>query len=292
VATEQPASEQARRAARTYGAAADHYQSDALSFWDRFGTATVARLPLGPGDSVLDLCCGTGASALPAARVVGVSGRVLGIDLAAPMLELGRARAAAEGLAQLEFRLGDATRTGLPDGGFDAVICVFGVFFAPDMAAFVRDMWRLVRPGGMLAVTTWGPGLFEPASSHFWRCVGEVEPALFRAYHPWDEITTPAALAGLLGQAGVPNPVVMGMAGQHHLDHPDRFWDVVLGSGYRATVDALGPEQRDRVRADLLADLRSYEITTLRTDVVFGTAERPESGMAEPPGSGTAGRPG
>jgi hypothetical protein len=76
------------------------------------------------------------------------------------------------------------------------------------------------------------------------------------------------------------------------LDHPDRFWDVVLGSGYRATVDALGPEQRDRVRADLLADLRSYEITTLRTDVVFGTAERPESGMAEPPGSGTAGRPG
>ena len=68
----------------------------------------------------------------------------------------------------------DATCTGLPDGAFDAVVCVFGVFFAPDMAAFVQEMWRLVRPGGVLAITTWGPGLFEPASSHSWRCVGEV----------------------------------------------------------------------------------------------------------------------
>ena len=45
--------------------------------------------------------------------------------------------------------------------------------------------------------------------------------------------------------------------GRHHLDHPDRFWDVVLGSGYRATADALGPGQRDQVRARLLAELRA-----------------------------------
>src|SRR5690349_1979412 len=52
------------------------------------------------------------------------------------------------------------------DGSFDAVVCVFGVFFAPDMTAFAAGMWRLVRPGGMLAITTWGPGLFEPACQH------------------------------------------------------------------------------------------------------------------------------
>ena len=273
---DQPLSEHARRAARTYGAAADHYRRAALSFWDRFGDATVSRLRLAPGSAVLDLCCGAGASAIPAARAVGPAGRVLGVDVAAPQLELARARAAAEGLANLELRHGDATRTGLPDGGFDAVVCVFGVFFAPDMTAFVREMWRLVKPGGVLAVTTWGPGLFEPANGHFWHCVGEVEPALFKAFNPWDEIVTPAALAGLFTGAGVPNPVVAAVAGQHHLDHPDRFWDVVLGSGYRATVDALRPEQRDQVRESLLSELRSYEVTSLRTDVVFGTAERPE----------------
>ena len=275
MATDEPASEHAVRASRTYGAAADHYQRPALGFWDRSGAATVSRLRLASGAAVLDLCCGAGASALPAARAVGPSGRVLGIDIAAPMLELARARAAEEGLANIEFRPGDATRTGLPDGGFDAVVCVFGVFFAPDMAAFVREMWRLTGPRGVLAVTTWGPGLWEPASSVFWRCVGEVEPALYKAFNPWDEITTPALLAGLFSRAGVPDPAVEAVAGEHRLEHPDRFWDIVLGSGYRATVDALSPEQRDRVRESVLAELRSREITSLRTDVVFGTAARP-----------------
>ena len=275
MATDEPASEHAVRASRTYGAAADHYQRPALGFWDRSGAATVSRLRLAPGAAVLDLCCGAGASALPAARAVGPSGRVLGIDIAAPILQLARARAAEEGLANIEFRPGDATRTGLPDGGFDAVVCVFGVFFAPDMAAFVREMWRLTGPRGVLAVTTWGPGLWEPASSVFWRCVGEVEPALYKAFNPWDEITTPALLAGLFSRAGVPDPAVEAAAGEHRLEHPDRFWDIVLGSGYRATVDALSPEQRDRVRESVQAELRSRQITSLRTDVVFGTAARP-----------------
>ena len=87
----------------------------------------------------------------------------MGIDVAEPLLEQARGRAVREGLVNIEFRRGDATRTGLPDGCFDAVVCVFGVFFAPDMAAFVAEMWRLVRPGGLLAVTTWGPGWCEPA---------------------------------------------------------------------------------------------------------------------------------
>jgi SAM-dependent methyltransferase len=269
-----PLSEHGRRAARAYGAAADHYGKAALSFWDRFGAATVSRLRLASGGAVLDLCCGAGASAVPAARAVGPAGRVLGIDVAAPLLDLARARAAAEGLANVEFRHGDATRTGLPDGSFDAVVCVFGVFFAPDMAAFVQEMWRLVRPGGVLAVTTWGPGLFEPANGHFWQCVGEAEPALFKSFNPWDEITTPAALAGLLTRGGVPHPAVAAATGRQQLEHPDRFWDVVLGSGYRATVDALSPAQRELVRERLLAGLRERKVTTVRTDVVFGTATR------------------
>jgi ubiquinone/menaquinone biosynthesis C-methylase UbiE len=271
---EQPLGEHARRAARVYGAAADHYGLASLGFWDRFGVATVARLPLAAGDHVLDLCCGAGASAIPAARAVGPAGQVLGIDVAEPLLGLARARAAREGLASTEFRCGDATRTGLEDSGFDAVICVFGVFFAPDMLGFAAEMWRLVRPGGVLAITTWGAGLFEPANTCFWESVGAVEPSLVRAFNPWDEITTPAALAGLFPRAAAPAVVVA--SGQHHLDRPDSFWDIVLGSGYRATIDALSRDQRDRVRQCLLSELRSRGITTVRTDVIFGTAKRPE----------------
>jgi ubiquinone/menaquinone biosynthesis C-methylase UbiE len=272
--TEQPFGDHAERAARAYSAAADHYTLATLGFWDRFGSATASRLRLAPGMTVLDLCCGAGASAIPAAHAVGATGRVLGIDVAAPLLDLARARAAREGLSNVEFRDGDATRTGLPDGSFDAVVCVFGVFFAADMTAFVQEMWRLVRPGGVLAITTWGPGLFEPANSIFWRCVDEVEPSLFKKFNPWDEITTPAALVELLNGAGVLRPTVTAVEASHHLQHPDSFWDVVLGSGYRATVDALSPDQREHLREKLLAELRSRVVTAVRTDVVFGTAIR------------------
>jgi ubiquinone/menaquinone biosynthesis C-methylase UbiE len=78
--------EQAARAARTYTAAADHYARPALGFWERWGAATVARRRLCSGDEVLDLCCGAGASALPAAQAVGLTGSVLGVDLAKPLL--------------------------------------------------------------------------------------------------------------------------------------------------------------------------------------------------------------
>ena len=267
--------EHAVRAARTYAAAADHYLRPALGFWDRWGVATVARLPLSSGDAVLDVCCGAGASALPAARAVGPTGSVLGLDLAEPLLAMARKRAATLGLRNVSFRECDATAAGLESASFDAVVCVFGVFFAADMPAFVAEMWRLVRPGGTLAITTWGPDWCEPASRVFWRSVRELEPTLFRAFNPWDEITTTPLLADVLARGGVSGATVEATAGEHHeLERADDFWDIVLGSGYRATVDALGEEQRERLRERVIGELRSRGVTRLRNDVVFASAVR------------------
>src|SRR4051795_5281476 len=84
--------------AATYASTADHFDDPALSFWDRVGRQTVARIGLRPGDRVLDACCGTGSSALPGAQVVGATGHVLGLDLAEPALELARAKARAQGV--------------------------------------------------------------------------------------------------------------------------------------------------------------------------------------------------
>ena len=80
---------------KTYNAAADHYDHPALSFWDRFGRRTVERLPLATGMEVLDVCCGMGGSALPAAERVGPSGHVVAVDLAQNLLDKG-ARCAVE----------------------------------------------------------------------------------------------------------------------------------------------------------------------------------------------------
>ena len=124
-------SEAKTKAATTYNAAADAYDLSANSFWDRFGRRTIARLDLSPGARCLDVCCGSGASAIPAAKKVAPHGSVLGVDLAEGLLELARAKAACQGLENIEFRAGDMLDLGLPDGHFDTVVCVFGIFLSP-----------------------------------------------------------------------------------------------------------------------------------------------------------------
>jgi SAM-dependent methyltransferase len=200
---------------------------------------------------------------------------VLGLDLAESLLALARERAANLGFTNVSFEERDATSSGLRSGSFDAVVCVFGVFFAADMAAFVAEMWRLVQPGGTLAITTWGPGFCEPATSVFWRTVRDIQPTLFRAFNPWDEITTAPALADLFARGGVGDATVEITTGEYHeLGRTDDFWDIVMGSGYRGTVDALGNEQRKLLRERVLGELRSREITRLQNDVVFGRATK------------------
>ena len=97
----------------------------------------------------------------------------------------------------------------------------------------------------------------------------------FAASPPWDKLTSPAALAGLFTRAGASEPAVTDVPGQHRLDRPEDFWDVVLGSRYRSTVDALSPQQRGRLHDRLLGELRSAAVTYIRTDAVFGTARKP-----------------
>ena len=91
--TTPPLDEAKARAAATYNAASDHYDDEANVFWERFGRRTVERLQLASGAHVLDVCCGSGASALPAASAAGPTGSVLGVDLAENMLALARAKA-------------------------------------------------------------------------------------------------------------------------------------------------------------------------------------------------------
>src|SRR5215471_2218986 len=209
------------RAAATYNAAADSYDNSANSFWGRFGRATIERLSPAQGARILDVCCGSGASALPAAEMVGPQGFVLGIDLAAKLLELARTKAAMRGLMNTEFWQGDLLDMRLGESQFDAVVCVFGIFFVPDMTAAIRALWRAVRPGGQLAVTTWGPRFFEPATTAFWNAIREVRPELYKGFNPWDRISDPASLRALLREGGIERAEVIAEAGTHLIPSAD-----------------------------------------------------------------------
>ena len=262
-------------AAATYNAASDCYDAPALSFRDRFGHETVARLGLRSGSRVLDVCCGTGASALTAAEAVGPTGSVLGIDLAERQLERARAKAAQRGLAQAEFRAGDLAAPDLPAESFDTVVCVFGIFFVPDMAGAVAGLWRLVRPGGVLAVTTWGERIYEPGNTAFWDAVRGVRPALDRRTFPWQQIATPARLRALFAKAGVAGAEIEAAQAAQPLTAVEDWWEIVLGSGFRAVVEQMSAAERDRVREANLAVLRAQNVGYIEAHVLYATARKP-----------------
>jgi ubiquinone/menaquinone biosynthesis C-methylase UbiE len=262
------------RAAATYNSAADSYDNPANSFWARFGRKTMERLQLEEGAKVLDVCCGSGASAIPAAETVGPKGSVLGIDLAENLLERARVKAAEKELNNIEFRVGDMLNLKLPEAHFDAVVCVFGIFFVPDMPAAVRSLWHVLRPGGKLAITTWGPRFFEPATTAFWNSIREVRPDLFKGFNPWDRIVEPDSLRAMLSEAGVDSAEIVAEAGQHPIPSPEAWWSAVAGSGYRGTLDQLNAEDRERVRAANTEYIASSQVSSVEANVVYAVATR------------------
>jgi ubiquinone/menaquinone biosynthesis C-methylase UbiE len=113
----------------------------------------VERLAAGPGVRWLDLACGTGAVA---ERAADAGADVTGIDLAPALIETARERAAERGL-DIDYRVGDCEQLELGAGSFDAVSSTCGVMFSPDHAATARELARVTRSGGRLALANWTP---------------------------------------------------------------------------------------------------------------------------------------
>jgi ubiquinone/menaquinone biosynthesis C-methylase UbiE len=263
------------RAAFAYNAAADLYDAPPLSFWNYFGRRTIELLSLPTGSRVLDVCCGAGASALPAAQSIGPTGKVIGVDLSQKLLELAWTKATQRHLANIDFELGDMLSLRFPNESFDAVVCVFGIFFVPDMDAAVRELWRCVRPGGQLAVTTWGPNFFEPANGAFWRSIKEVRPDLHKSFNPWDRISDPVSLEKILNGGGVQAATITAENGLHPINSPEDWWTIVSGSGYRGTIEQLSRSERESVKEANLTFIRNEEISAIETNVLYALATKP-----------------
>lgn len=118
--------------------------------------ALLARAALAPGERVLDVACGTGIVAFAAARAVGAGGAVLGVDLSGAMVEVAQRRATAQGIPNARFARRDAEQLELPDASQDVVLCALGLMYLPDPERALREMRRVLRPGGRVVVAVWG----------------------------------------------------------------------------------------------------------------------------------------
>ena len=120
------------------------------------GHALVARINVTPGSDVLDLGCGDGTTAVPAAKQ---GANVLGIDIARNLVEAGNLRAKEQNLANLRFQHGDACALDDVDNdSFDLVLSIFGAMFAPRPSDVATEMVRVTKPGGRIVMGNWIPG--------------------------------------------------------------------------------------------------------------------------------------
>jgi ubiquinone/menaquinone biosynthesis C-methylase UbiE len=163
--------------------ASQTYDAVGVDFFAPLAGALVSRADLAPGDAVLDLGCGRGAALFAAADAVGPTGHAFGVDLALGMVERTAQDAAARGLGNVRVELGDADHPPVCDGGWDAVVASFVLFFLPDPVATATRVREVLRPGGRFVLST-----FDVADDR-WKVV---EAAVRPFWPPTDEPPHPA----------------------------------------------------------------------------------------------------
>jgi ubiquinone/menaquinone biosynthesis C-methylase UbiE len=130
------------------------------SLWQaQLAEAQVAMLEFASpaeGERVLDVACGTGLVSFAAARAVGPKGHLLGTDLSQRMIDAAERRAQDLGLSNCSFLRMDAENLSVPDASFDVALCGLGLMYVPDPEKALREMRRVLRPGGRVSVAVWG----------------------------------------------------------------------------------------------------------------------------------------
>ncbi len=263
------------KAAATYNEAAESYDAAPLSFWARHGAAAVERAIPTLGNRVLDVGCGTGASALLAAESVGSTGEVIGVDAARRMLDRACEKAVERGLSNARFTLGDMAALDFNNAYFERIISVFSIFFLEDMAGHLRNLWRMLAPGGRLVVTTWGRRAFQPCADIFVGEAARFDPSATMSPRPWERLNEAAKLESLFVEAGIRLATVDDVNDRQRLVRPEDWWTVVLGSGYRAIVNSLSTKERPALKAAVLERLSKERIDYFETNVLHAVAEKP-----------------
>lgn len=259
-----------------FDATAEEFLQLSPHLWNPIGAATVRTVGVRPGERVLDVCCGAGASALPAAVAAGPEGAVDAVDLAGALLERGRRLADAEGLTNLRFIRADVTRWE-PGVRYDVAVCVHGVFFLPDMDAAVKRLIGLVRPGGRFAVTTWAKGALEQYGQVVHAVIGKVRGTAVESPSNRASVTridTGEGLTGWLTGLGLVDAQATTVPFAVPLT-PELAWLLVTGTGFRGMLTGLDAGSVSRVRDDLLASLEREGLDQVDASVLTGVGRRP-----------------
>ncbi len=221
------------------------YAQDAL----RFAGVT-------PGDRVLDVAAGPGTLTLLAARS---GAKVIATDFSPAMIERLRRNVAGESLADVTAHVMDGQALALPDSSFDAAFSIFGLIFFPDRARGLRELWRVLRPGGKAAVTGWSVLERVRILAPFVQAVRQALPQLPPPSSPPAVLSLqdPRVFEQEMRAAGFPEVRIHTVVHTWEAPSPEAVWEASRGSPvFAALLRSLDERGRNAVRAALIDMLR------------------------------------
>ena len=233
---------------------AEDYDRD-VAFFAAFGEHLVGVSGIELGERVLDLCCGRGASLVPAARRVGAEGRAIGVDLSPEMVRRSREALAAAGLTDCgNAVVGDVDALDFEDAEFDCVLCGFGVFFSGDVPAMLAGVRRVLRPEGRFVFS-----LF--AAPPLWPWLIEVivrrADELPRDEHPMWSVDN--ATHELL-KAGFSEPTRREVTHTVIVPSADALWTQLWSLGTRPVLEQMDEATRQLVRDEIAERLEAHRV--------------------------------
>ena len=249
----------------TFNAVADVYDHPGLRFFPASARHLVELLDLRGDEQVLDVATGTGHVALElAARLP--RGRATGVDFSAGMLAQARRKAAARGVANVEFAEMDMQDLRFEDGRFDAAVCAFGIFFVEDMEGVLARIAAKVSPGGRVAICNFQKDYFFPMR----RLLTDRLAAHGVPLPPqtWERIASEDGCRALFATAGLRDVRTEARNMGYFLADENEWWNVVWNAGFRRMLSQLPAADLPRFRADHLREVAALKTAdSLRLDV-------------------------
>ncbi len=255
------------------------YERSSLRFYPFAADRMVYRLRVAPGEKVLDVATGPGTAALAAARLVGPGGRVMGIDIAEGMLDRAFENAQRQGLSNVDWHVMDARHLEFRSAYFDVLMCGAGLFYLEDMRGALAEWQRVLKPGGRLMVTGFGPQAFQPMANTLvdmlraWGAdIPLHEPALL-----WQRLPGASQYQTLLSDAGLAEVHLESEQLGYHLNGVEDWWDVIWNTDLRALVERLPAHEVGRFRVayqESLRELVTADGIWMDAETVFAFGKR------------------
>ena len=226
--------------------------------WDvshAVGEQMVSKLDPQPGQTVLELAAGTGETGFAAAARLGDDGRLISTDFSAPMVEAGRRRADELELSNVEFHVMDAERMSLADNSVDGVLCRWGYMLMADPEAALAETRRVLRPGGRLCLSVWGPADDNPWAVLPRTALGEA--GHFPAPEPGDPgifaMSSEQRIRELVTGAGFETVEIEPVRVEYRFEDFDDYWSFLgeLAGAIALVLDRLSEDEVAQVRANM-----------------------------------------